>query len=86
MSRYIDADLAKDKIEERLLFRAKDVERLLDDTPTADVEPVRHASWHFIDANENGDFYSVCSYCQDTRLDFVSNYCPNCGAKMDGKK
>jgi hypothetical protein len=60
------------------------------DYPAADVVPVRHGRW--IDM---GDFIS-CSECNATRmkeflcdygvarrLDVRTNYCPNCGAKMD---
>ena len=39
MSRTIDADLAIKGVDERLLYRAKDVERLINSIPTADVIP-----------------------------------------------
>lgn len=46
----------------------------------ADVAPVRHGRWVSV---EGGSFYecSNCGYLTDYHL---SNYCPNCGAKMDG--
>lgn len=49
------------------------------DTPTADVEPVRHGHWV---EDKYGSVFecSYCGYSTDFRL---SNYCPNCGAKMD---
>lgn len=52
--------------------------RLIDRTPTADVEEVRHGKW--VD-NHNGTF--TCSVCggQSSKMD----YCGRCGAKMDGK-
>lgn len=70
MSRYIDADLVKDKIEERLLFRAKDVERLLDDTPTADVKPVRQGHW-ILEAKHWFNDYGEC-------LVYVVALCSEC--------
>lgn len=54
--------------------------------PSADVVPVEHGKW-IESANFDTGFW-VCSKCR-----FVSeaiaahklyNYCPNCGAKMDG--
>lgn len=55
-------------------------------TPSADVAPVRHGRW--IDKGE----YAVCTECggrSGTQYDGVepiplmTQFCPNCGAKMD---
>lgn len=50
--------------------------------PAADVAPVRHGRW------EVGYFHDrVCSCCLHPDNDFddyAHNFCPNCGAKMDG--
>lgn len=57
------------------------------DIPAADVAPVRHGRW--IDKGE----YAVCTECggrSGTQYDGVepiplmTQFCPNCGAKMDG--
>lgn len=65
---------------------SKDVRRLLS-IHTADVAPVRHGRW--IDKGE----YAVCTECggrSGTQYDGVepiplmTQFCPNCGAKMDG--
>lgn len=65
---------------------SKDVRRLLS-IPDADVAPVRHGRW--IDKGE----YAVCTECggrSGTQYDGVepiplmTQFCPNCGAKMDG--
>lgn len=48
------------------------------DIPAADVAPVAHG--HRVD---DGGFYARCSQC-DGVLPLCANYCPNCGAKMDG--
>ena len=49
-----------------------------------DVEPVKHGHW----ISEN--FYTHCSACGKMAIydkygqEFESDYCPHCGAKMDG--
>ena len=52
------------------------------DIPTADVAPVRHVEWQEID----GIFR--CSHCgysfEHEGYKHFFNYCPNCGARMDG--
>ena len=53
---------------------------LIDDVPTADVQPVRHGRWLY----DEGDF--DCSECDGIVERRVYNYCPWCGAKMDGDK
>lgn len=57
----------------------------LKDTPTADVVEVRHGYW--IDGKCG--YYKICRYkiCSECNqiADFCFDYCPNCGAKMDGK-
>lgn len=55
------------------------------DTPTTDAEPVKRGSW----VSESQDSAIYCSECGDSALlngceDYEkSNYCPNCGAKME---
>ena len=44
----------------------------------ADVTPVRHGRW-----KRYGKNLSECSECGEI-VSVRSNYCPNCGAKMDG--
>ena len=55
--------------------------------PTADVVEVRHG--HIIETVKNGKCNRVFSCCGKdyTKLTqwIIPNYCPNCGAKMDGK-
>lgn len=56
----------------------------LKNAPAADVVPVVHGRW--LD-NEDYMFCSICgiqwNYCDNDTETF--NYCPNCGAKMDGE-
>ena len=51
---------------------------LIENAPTVDAVPVVHG--HRVD---DGGFYARCSQC-DGVLPICANYCPNCGAKMDG--
>ena len=46
--------------------------------PAADVAPVRHARW-----KRCGKNLGECSECGEI-VSVRSNYCLNCGAKMDG--
>lgn len=51
---------------------------ICDNLPTADVVEVRHGEW----IGHEG--YEECNNCHHKAL-FCHKYCPNCGAKMDGK-
>lgn len=58
------------------------IDTIMGETPTVDAEPVRHGRW--INCSEifsDGDF--ECSVCQKRVWD-NTDYCPFCGAKMDG--
>ena len=64
--------------------------------PTADVVEVRHREWiGEADGYADGElvydvwYCSECNYCIDDGTDdadLLPNYCPNCGAKMDGER
>ena len=49
--------------------------------PSADVAPVRHGHW--IECNYGLTF--ECSECKYPTEYSLTNYCPNCGAKMGGE-
>lgn len=52
--------------------------------PAADVAPVRHGRW---ETNSDRPDSLICSVCKrgfDMWKHDPHNYCPNCGAKMDG--
>ena len=53
----------------------------VDTIPAADVAPVRHGRWLH---RKNGIAY--CSECEIDTVEDETNYCPNCGAKMDGER
>lgn len=53
--------------------------------PTVDAQPVRHGHWVGVD-DEPCEVWEcdMCGYIYEG--DFVYNYCPHCGAKMDGEQ
>ena len=53
----------------------------VEDFPAADVAPVRHGRWLYVDTDTEQFF--LCNRCKKKEY-WESNYCPNCGAKMDG--
>ena len=57
--------------------------------PAADVAEVRHGRWLTTDAYPHHLYCSVCykTYAKNAKwvneLDLPTNYCPNCGARME---
>ena len=88
--RYIDANLLIEniaKIEDLRKLSTKTIGEAISETPTADVEEVKHGEW-----SPNGicPWNNVvgnwrCSVCEGISIK-PGNYCPNCGAKMDGER
>lgn len=90
--RLIDADKLYDDIaryrDENMLGGGNLlVDDILEDinlSPTVDAEPVRHGKWIFNKEKHTWEC-SECHYQINSILDeSKSNYCPNCGCKMDG--
>lgn len=48
-----------------------------------DVSPVMHGEW--LCAETDDEQFFLCSVCNDKEY-WESNYCPNCGAKMDDEQ
>ncbi len=70
------------------------LKRELDEQPTVDAVEVVHGHWFSLtDCSNAGVYCSVCNkkvwkedYAWCNRKNKLrSNYCPNCGAKMDGE-
>ena len=96
MARYIDFDkidtekaYKRNEIYYRDSFKSGVVStlHLLAKMPFADVEEVKHAEWRSV----VGDVIFACSNCDaevstswDYENDGMFDYCPCCGAKMDG--
>lgn len=84
MARLIDADrllrdpyFQKDRWPESHLIRMAVREQR-----TVDAAPLVHGRW--LDEKHGFMYYdAACSVC-GARNDRASNYCPHCGAKMDG--
>ena len=83
--RLIDADNLKEFLSiscknEVLLKQMCDI---IDGSPTADVVEVKHGKWEL---GKSGCMY-FCSNCENWAFPREAeewNYCPRCGAKMDG--
>lgn len=82
MSRYIDADELLTRLPEDLPYKAS-VKRVLMQVPTADVVEVKHGEWKKV--YEKYPRY-VCTSCNRLYNNKGYKYCPNCGAKMNGKR
>ena len=70
----------------RLAARQVEILYLIDKQPTVDAVEVVHGRWRIeTDEEEPNPMFKlvVCSACKEKAND-TYNYCPNCGAKMDG--
>lgn len=93
MSRYIDADdLKMELIGWETEHTDEEIDRVIDNMPTADVAPVVLGWWERVDSSyyrwtpSGGTLVDRatyrCSRCgRGTAV--KSNYCPNCGCRMD---
>ena len=54
------------------------------DIPSADVAPMVHGQWETSSDRPDSLICSVCKCGFDMWKHDPHNYCPNCGAKMDG--
>lgn len=69
------------------------IAKVIDDAPTVDAEPVRHGKW----VGAESQCGIGCPFCGTpvdefcASIDYINliyepNYCPNCGARMDGER
>lgn len=92
MSRYIDADVLlnnTDGLEHVKWSQEYGHVVLVCDivySPTLDVQEVKHGKWIWQGSISEGCW--VCSECEHKFYQGYGNenYCPHCGAKMDGKE
>lgn len=87
MNEYINREHALSLIDSigSYTYRDEDLDRAYEairDEPAADVAPVVHGEW---DDSFDG-ITPVCLVCKRTHHTVIRtpDYCPNCGAKMDG--
>ena len=73
--RLIDADCLINSLK---LYPHGSVIGAIEQAPTIDAVPVRHGRWN---CDMSGAWCSVCGEYSEGEW----NYCPNCGAKMDGE-
>lgn len=80
---YIERKAAYDKELARMEMEA--FCEFLKSRPTIDAEPVRHGRWER-NPNTESWFREIvfCSECGRDNGARESDYCPNCGTKMDG--
>lgn len=84
-------DVFSESPQEIPYLQAAKVLREVSDAPAADVAPVVHARWihsRYEDCSEQFELVK-CSQCNHEAYAMAfyvrgGNYCPNCGAKMDG--
>lgn len=77
--RLIDADALKKHYAWWEDDRQKLFDSIVDSQPTVDAVPVRHGKWTVTPV------YIKCSECGESFMLIPQNYCPNCGARMDGE-
>lgn len=90
----IETDLTNEEIENLIptipeVFKEMIIEEITGGVGTVDVEPVKHGEW--LNDDDEWKFYK-CSICGNEAYwdtDYgqqLFDFCPNCGAKMDGKE
>ena len=95
--RIIDADEIKIRLPFTLppynmMLLRNSIRQGIQDTPTVEAEPVRHGHWTRKLDTRFGPLLNDMLYCSECGVAFSTDYlirnsfCPNCGAKMDGKR
>ena len=94
MTEYIERKALRDTLYDADAITMSGV-KILNQFPAADVAPVRHGRWvdkPLIKSFKHTNIPVVeCSACGIDFCDIINNhyfmykYCPNCGAKMDGR-
>ena len=56
---------------------------LLEQMPAADVQPIRCGRW--VTVRVDGDSETICNNCYENTI-MRTDFCPHCGARMDGEQ
>ena len=83
MDDYIKREALRDALYDADAITMNGV-KIFNQFPSSDVEPVKHGRWG---TNSDRPDSLICSICKcgfDMWKHDPHNYCPNCGAKMDG--
>lgn len=83
MAEYIDREAFIEAVKDIPMWGSVAV-MFSDSIPAADVEPVVHGRWK---TNSDRPDTLICSVCKcgfDMWKHDPHNFCPNCGARMDG--
>nr|DAK14913.1 MAG TPA: Thaumarchaeal output domain 1 [Caudoviricetes sp.] len=90
MARYIDAVNAAEIISDKLGITLSELVDVMATVPIADVQEVKHGDWLKPGNDPIDNKQWICSECKGlTETAYYCghcyyNYCPNCGARMDG--
>ena len=84
----IGDDYISELVEQKKVF-----DTIIDVQPTVDAELVRHGSWYKT-YDDEGEAWMCSECCEEWAFEeghpkdvvYGCNYCPNCGAKMDGER
>ena len=68
-------------VQEAVCKHGQYLKKLINEQPTVDATPVLHGRW--IVENKESIRCSECCFNRAT-IKMPMDYCPNCGAKMDG--
>ena len=87
MDKYVSREAAIE-VAKHAWAKGLEPSQYIEALPAADVAPVVHGRW-ILEREPNGKPY--CFHCSVCDSDYhcigivvASDYCPNCGAKMDG--
>ena len=86
MNEYVNRKDLRDALYDADAITMEGV-KIINQFPSSDVAPVQHGMWiYHPDDLFPGESTQECSYCHEEEYVTLrnENYCPNCGAKMDG--
>ena len=89
MTEYIERKAVRDTLYDADAITMSGV-KILNQFPGADVAPVRHGRWVDNHCTACGmmpmgdEMWKLCDF-EPPRFEKFMDYCPNCGAKMDGE-